>query len=52
MFALVRASKWYIALFEGLALLFFVDPEATRWTDQAETSMRMLIFGLQQSLSS
>ena len=27
------------ALFEGLALLFFVDPEATRWVEQVETSV-------------
>lgn len=36
------------ALFEGLALLFFVDPEATRWTEQAETSVRLLLSGLQR----
>ena len=36
------------ALFEGLGLLFFVDPEATRWADQAETSVRLLLSGLQR----
>jgi AcrR family transcriptional regulator len=35
------------ALFEGLALLFFVDPEATRWVEQVETSVRLLLSGLQ-----
>ncbi|GHO50295.1 TetR/AcrR family transcriptional regulator [Ktedonospora formicarum] len=40
------------ALFEGLALLFFVDPEAIRWADEAETSVRLLLFGLQRPSSS
>jgi hypothetical protein len=35
------------ALFEGLGLLFFVDPEATRWVEQAETSVRLVLCGLQ-----
>ncbi len=39
------------ALFEGLALLFFVEPEAIRWTDEAETSVRLLLSGLQRSSS-
>jgi AcrR family transcriptional regulator len=39
------------ALFEGLGLLFFVDPEATRWADQAETSVRLLLCGLQRPSS-
>jgi AcrR family transcriptional regulator len=39
------------ALFEGLGLLFFVDPEATRWADQTETSVRLLLFGLQRPSS-
>lgn len=39
------------ALFEGLALLFFVDPEATRWADQTETSVRLLLSGLQRPSS-
>ncbi len=41
-----------VALFEGLALLFFVDPEVIRWTDQAETSVRVLLSGLQLPPSS
>lgn len=40
------------ALFEGLALLFFVDPEAILWADQAETSVRLLLSGLQRPSSS
>lgn len=40
------------ALFEGQALLFFVDPEATRWTDQLETSVQLLLLGLQRPASS
>lgn len=40
-----------VALFEGQALLFFVDPEATRWADQAEISMQLLLSGLQQPVS-
>src|SRR5260221_3221961 len=40
-----------VALFEGLGLLFFVDPEATRWADQAETSVRLLLSGLQRPSS-
>lgn len=40
------------ALFEGLALLFFVDPEAIRWADEAETSVRLLLSGLQRPSSS
>lgn len=39
------------ALFEGLALLFFVDPEAVRWADEAEASVRLLLSGLQHSSS-
>jgi AcrR family transcriptional regulator len=41
-----------VALFEGQALLFFVDPEATRWAEQAETSVRLLLGGLQHLPSS
>jgi AcrR family transcriptional regulator len=40
------------ALFEGLALLFFVDPQATRWTEQTETSVRLLLLGLQRPAAS
>ena len=34
------------ALYEGLALLFFVDPEAVRWAEQTETAVRLLLDGL------
>lgn len=37
-----------VALFEGQALLFFVDPEAIQWTEQAEASVRLLLSGLQR----
>ncbi len=40
-----------VALFEGLALLFFVDPEATRWAEQVETSVQLLLEGLQHPSS-
>jgi AcrR family transcriptional regulator len=40
------------ALFEGLGLLFFVDPEATQWAQQAETSVRLLMEGIVQRTSS
>jgi AcrR family transcriptional regulator len=40
------------ALFEGLALLFFVDPETIRWAEQAEMSVRLLLSGLQHPSSS
>ena len=36
------------ALFEGLALLFFVDPQAVPWADEVETSIRLLLTGLQR----
>jgi AcrR family transcriptional regulator len=39
------------ALFEGLGLLFFVDAEATRWAEQVETSVQLLLHGLQQPSS-
>jgi AcrR family transcriptional regulator len=41
-----------VALFEGLALLFFVDPQATRWADQAEAAVRLLLSGLQRPAAS
>jgi AcrR family transcriptional regulator len=41
-----------VALYEGLALLFFVDPEAIHWEDQIITSMRLLLQGLQYPPSS
>ncbi len=40
-----------VALFEGLALLFFVDAEATQWAEQVETSVRLLLRGLQHPSS-
>ena len=40
-----------VALFEGLALLFFVDPETIRWAEQAEASVRLLLSGLQRPVS-
>lgn len=40
-----------VALFEGLGLLFFVDPEVTRWAEQTETSVRLLLSGLQRPAS-
>ena len=39
------------ALFEGLGLLFFVDAEATQWAEQVETSVQLLLHGLQQPSS-
>jgi AcrR family transcriptional regulator len=36
------------AVYEGLALLFFVDPQAHQWAEQAETSVRLLLEGLTQ----
>lgn len=41
----------FVALFEGQALLFFVDPEAIQWAEQLETSMRLLLSGLQRPVS-
>jgi len=37
------------ALFEGLALLYFVDPQALQWTEQVEASVRLLLEGLQRA---
>ncbi len=36
-----------VALYEGLALLFFVDPQAASWTQQIETSVQLLLAGIQ-----
>lgn len=41
----------FVALFEGQALLFFVDPDAIQWAEQLETSMRLLLSGLQRTVS-
>ncbi|HEU5377298.1 MAG TPA: TetR/AcrR family transcriptional regulator [Ktedonobacteraceae bacterium] len=38
-----------VALFEGLALLYFVDPQKLSWAEQAETSVRLLLDGLQRT---
>ncbi len=35
------------ALYEGLALLYFVDPQALPWAEQVETSVRLLLEGIQ-----
>lgn len=35
------------ALFEGLALLYFVDPQALQWAAQTEMSVRLLLEGIQ-----
>ena len=40
------------ALYEGLALLYFVDPEAHQWTEQVEISMQLLLEGIAQRASS
>jgi AcrR family transcriptional regulator len=36
------------ALYEGLALLFFVDPQAPQWPEQAETAVLLLLEGIKQ----
>jgi AcrR family transcriptional regulator len=40
------------ALYEGLALLYFVDPEAHQWAEQVETSVGLLLEGVAQHASS
>jgi AcrR family transcriptional regulator len=35
-----------IALYEGLVLLWIVDPHAVRWREQAEASLRLLLDGI------
>jgi hypothetical protein len=35
-----------IALLEGLALLWVIDPQATNWREQVEPSVRLLLQGL------
>jgi len=42
------AATTLAALFEGLALLYFVDPGAHQWAEQTETSVRLLLDGLTQ----
>jgi AcrR family transcriptional regulator len=36
------------ALYEGLALLYFVDAQAFQWAEQAEAAVQLLLAGLQQ----
>ncbi|MGH2480110.1 MAG: TetR family transcriptional regulator C-terminal domain-containing protein, partial [Ktedonobacteraceae bacterium] len=36
------------ALFEGLALLYFVDPQRVQWAEQIEMSVQLVLDGLQQ----
>jgi TetR/AcrR family fatty acid metabolism transcriptional regulator len=37
-----------IALYEGLLLLWIVDPHAVRWLEQAEASLRLILAGIRQ----
>ncbi len=39
------------ALYEGLALLYFVDAQAFQWAEQAEAAVRLLLAGLQHPSS-
>jgi hypothetical protein len=36
------------ALYEGLALLFFVDPQAPQWPEQAETAVQLVLEGIKE----
>jgi hypothetical protein len=36
----------FTGLYEGLALLWMIDPQATNWHDQVETSTRLLLRGV------
>ena len=40
------------ALYEGLALLFFVDPQTCQWKEQIKLSVQLLLEGLEQHTSS
>lgn len=40
------AATTFAALYEGLVLLFFVDPGAALWANQVETSVSFLLKGL------
>lgn len=40
------AAMTLVALYEGLVLLFFVDPESNLWTSQTERSVRFLLEGI------
>jgi len=46
------AATTLVALYEGLALLFFVDKEAVHWKEQIELSARLLLEGLKYQPSS
>ena len=41
-----------VALYEGLALLYFVNPQALRWAEQVEMSVRLLLAGIQKASAS
>lgn len=41
-----EAAITMCALLEGLALLWVIDPQATNWRDQVETSVRLLLQGI------
>ncbi len=36
-----------VALYEGMALLYFVDPQALAWSEQSETAIYSLLQGIQ-----
>ena len=46
------AAVTLAAQYEGLALLFFVDPQALQYAEQAEASLRLLLEGLELRPSS
>lgn len=46
------AATTLVALYEGQALLFFVDQGARQWSEQIELSTRLLLDGLLQRASS
>jgi AcrR family transcriptional regulator len=41
-----------VALYEGLALLYFIDPQTLQRTEQVETAVRLLLTGIQNHPSS
>jgi len=36
----------FTGLYEGLALLWMIDPQSTNWHEQVETSTRLLLRGV------
>jgi AcrR family transcriptional regulator len=36
------------ALYEGLALLFFIDPQAPQWPEQAEAAVQLVLEGIRE----